>query len=93
MNYIKVLFVVSISILSDYGALSVYRLSLKPLFEDNDNRIVGGDLIEIEKVPYQVSVLKRMSALCGGSLIQTRWVLTAAHCTRYVNISQKFIET
>jgi secreted trypsin-like serine protease len=39
-------------------------------------RIVGGEEIDISEAPWQVSVDFR----CGGTLIQARWVMTAAHC-------------
>lgn len=46
-----------------------------------DSRIVGGRIINISQAPYQVSI--RDSAgytFCGGSIISTRHILTAAHC-------------
>ncbi|CAH2217608.1 jg18841, partial [Pararge aegeria aegeria] len=39
-------------------------------------RIVGGQKISIEDVPYQVMYGK----YCGGTLIAPNWVITAAHC-------------
>lgn len=44
-------------------------------------RIVGGNEIEIEAIPYQVSVRFYDSHLCGGSILSARFVITAAHCT------------
>ncbi|XP_055590619.1 trypsin-1-like [Uranotaenia lowii] len=44
--------------------------------------IVGGFPIEIAKVPYQVSLQIDGSHLCGGSIISSKWILTAAHCTK-----------
>jgi trypsin len=44
-------------------------------------RIVGGEKTEIKEHPWQVA-LTIGGALCGGSIIAQKWVLTAAHCVR-----------
>ncbi|CAG9766714.1 unnamed protein product [Ceutorhynchus assimilis] len=50
-------------------------------FEKNFNtRIVGGELANISKFPYQVSVQYNHQHFCGGALISPTTVLTAAHC-------------
>jgi secreted trypsin-like serine protease len=46
-------------------------------------RIVGGEPTDIKEHPWQVAIhIKRQGRLflCSGSLIEQRWVLTAAHC-------------
>jgi len=47
-------------------------------------RVVGGETTEVNEYPWQVALVGRGSSqvYCGGSLINDRWVLTAAHCTQ-----------
>ncbi len=42
-------------------------------------RIVGGVPIPIAQAPWQVAI-SASGSLCGGSLINVTWVITAAHC-------------
>ncbi|KAK3721622.1 hypothetical protein QZH41_008299 [Actinostola sp. cb2023] len=49
-----------------------------PLFE----RVVNGNTADLHEWPWQVSIERRHSHVCGGSLIKKDWVLTAAHCIR-----------
>ncbi|XP_039618495.1 coagulation factor IX [Polypterus senegalus] len=49
--------------------------------EEGDSRIVGGMLCHRGMCPWQVFLhWKNDFGYCGGSLINDRWVLTAAHC-------------
>ncbi|XP_078077022.1 ovochymase-2 isoform X3 [Mustelus asterias] len=50
------------------------------------NRIVGGKESEPGAHPWQVSLKRRKSHYCGGTIISEKWVLTAAHCIRDRNI-------
>lgn len=47
-------------------------------------RIVGGVGAAITENPWQVLLYIRSSYQCGGSLISSTWVLTAAHCMQGV---------
>merc|ERR1719402_821558 len=47
------------------------------------SRIINGDTTDINEYPWQAGLVKtgRSWIFCGGSLINNKYVLTAAHCT------------
>lgn len=47
---------------------------------NGSGKIVGGDLVKIDAVPYFASILYRNRHLCGASIISDQWLLSAAHC-------------
>ncbi|KAJ8932956.1 hypothetical protein NQ314_014335, partial [Rhamnusium bicolor] len=45
-----------------------------------DEKIVGGTPANIVNYSYQVSLLRNNIHYCGGAIISSTWILTAAHC-------------
>jgi len=45
------------------------------------SRIVGGVTTGVNEWPWQAALMYGSQQFCGGSLINDRYVLTAAHCT------------
>jgi len=43
-------------------------------------RVIGGTVAPRNSIPYQAALIINNSGFCGGSLISTTVVLTAAHC-------------
>ena len=52
------------------------------------NRIVGGEAAVSETWGWTVSLAIRQNTLCGGSIISSSWILTAASCVNGVSASQ-----
>ncbi len=44
------------------------------------SRIFGGDAVDIIDYPWQVSIQTINGHFCGGAIINSEWILTAAHC-------------
>uniref|UniRef100_A0A3B5BEK8 trypsin n=1 Tax=Stegastes partitus TaxID=144197 RepID=A0A3B5BEK8_9TELE len=71
------------SLLSDFPLLCVLALAHAAPIEDD--KIVGGYECRKNSVPYQVS-LNSGYHFCGGSLISSSWVVSAAHCYKSVTL-------
>ncbi|XP_062559143.1 chymotrypsin-2-like [Armigeres subalbatus] len=64
------------------GSAAVFGRTLSPEFLEWEGRIVGGQNAASGQFPYQVSLRSSANAhFCGASIINNRWVLSAAHCT------------
>uniref|UniRef100_A0A8D0BHX2 Peptidase S1 domain-containing protein n=1 Tax=Salvator merianae TaxID=96440 RepID=A0A8D0BHX2_SALMN len=59
--------------------LILYLVAVPINDEDDDDKIVGGYTCQKNAVPYQVS-LNSGYHFCGGALINSQWVVSAAHC-------------
>nr|XP_019539612.2 serine protease SP24D-like [Aedes albopictus] len=51
-----------------------------------DEKIVGGQFAEPHQFPYQIALFFQGRFHCGGSIIDRKWVLTAAHCVLNMNV-------
>ncbi|XP_040571316.1 trypsin-1 [Lepeophtheirus salmonis] len=57
------------------------RRKKKDIMFQGDGKIVGGNAVKPNSIPYQISFqLKSGFHFCGGSIIDKDTVLTAAHC-------------
>lgn len=69
-----------ILVLLAVSATSVHASVIMPRVPVLDGRIVGGDDATIENCPYTVSVRISDIHYCGGSILNSQVVITAAHC-------------
>lgn len=61
---------------------------LVPMLE---GRIVGGVAVTIEQFPWSVTMRHNGGHRCGGSIISTTRILSAAHCTVGVGAGDHFL--
>jgi trypsin len=47
---------------------------------DPSIQIVNGRDARVCEIPYQIALTDSVGPFCGGTLLDNRWVLTAAHC-------------
>lgn len=65
--------------------LSTFYNCVVSLFSDCglrqfSSRIVGGTNATVGEWPWQASLQVRGTHICGGALISSQWVVSAAHC-------------
>lgn len=53
----------------------------------NVNRIVGGSRVRTNKYPWIAQMLRDSVQICGATLINDRYALTAAHCVHNMNLN------
>lgn len=85
-----------ISILSDDGSVLSRSATIPP--EAKGPRIVNGDLAGEYDWPWQVGLREKKfngvqydHSFCGGSIISSRFVLTAAHCTEDTYVHKLYV--
>ncbi|KAL3892091.1 hypothetical protein ACJMK2_004328 [Sinanodonta woodiana] len=55
------------------------------IFDDNRlSKVLFGRDAVLGQLPWQIALYANGQFICGGSIIHPNWVLTAAHCTKYV---------
>ncbi|XP_069044035.1 uncharacterized protein [Lepisosteus oculatus] len=73
-------------LLTESQAQTSYACGRAPL----SSRIVGGESALSGYWPWQASLHRNGAHTCGGTLINTQWVLTAAHCFRSYPIASQW---
>uniref|UniRef100_A0A4W3I161 Uncharacterized protein n=1 Tax=Callorhinchus milii TaxID=7868 RepID=A0A4W3I161_CALMI len=58
----------------------VVSLVCEQCVRSGEERIVGGNDAYIDNWPWQVSLKYKDQHLCGGSILNSQWIVTASHC-------------
>ena len=60
--------------------ISVASASIVP--EQKSSKVVNGTDAAIADFPYMVSIRRNGGHNCGGSILNSGWIMTAVHCIR-----------
>ena len=64
----------------DSKEINVASCGERPFARAKSDKIVGGQKAKDSDWGWQVGMFRFGSFICGGSLINSQWVLSAAHC-------------
>lgn len=53
--------------------------------EETNQKIIGGAAANPHSLPWQIALYTSGSFICGGSVLSSEWIVTAAHCTNNFN--------
>ena len=59
-----------------------YELNRSLELTERNGRIVGGRNVTIEEFPFTVAIFFRNSYTCGGAILNSNTILSAAYCTQ-----------
>ncbi|CAB4054146.1 PRSS1_2_3 [Lepeophtheirus salmonis] len=61
-----------------------FDYSNKEIFKNP--KVIGGEVVEPNSIPYQLSIKNRGFHFCGGSIYDETTAITAAHCCVVINV-------